>query len=173
MYNCTTTRNWIFRFPITKRFCYFSYSICYEIIFLGTCIWIIFQIKRDVNLSQVLDLIKCTHLKVPDEVRPSVLVPSLSCCRGSSHAVHPRKPLYAQYANFLFSKLARHRGKRYIFFYKAASEDYRRWNGTIFGRSRSGYDRIYLRFGTCKEASDSARDLVLQEVIFTRDRLVK
>lgn len=40
------------------------------------------------------------HLKAPDEVRPSVLVPSLSCCRGSSHAVHPRKRLYAQYANF-------------------------------------------------------------------------
>jgi len=100
-----------------------------------------------------------THLKAPDEVRPSVLVPSLSCCRGSSHAVHPRKRLYAQYANFSLVNSG-DGDKPRILFREAALrviEDERdnisvdRNRGTIGSKNRD-----------MQEASDSARSFIFR-----------
>jgi len=104
-----------------------------------------------------------THLKAPDEVRPSVLVPSLSCCRGSSHAVHPRKRLHAQYANF--SLVNSGGDKPHILFREAVLrviEDDRdnisvdRNRGTIGSKNRD-----------MQEASDSARSFIFKVQSYT------
>lgn len=100
-----------------------------------------------------------THLKAPDEVRPSVLVPSLSCCRGFSHAVHPRKRLYAQYANFCLVNSGGGDKPRILFREAALRviEDERdnisvdRNRGTIGSKNRD-----------MQEASDSARSFIFK-----------
>lgn len=63
---------------------------------------------------------------------------------------------------FLFSKLERSRYIVYSFIEAARLRIIEDEQDNIFGRSRSGYDRIYIRFGTCKRRA--IRLLFLQNI---------
>lgn len=97
-----------------------------------------------------------THLKAPGEVRPSVLVPNLSCCRGSSHAVHPRKRLYAQYANFSLVNSGGSDKPRILFREAALRIIEDEWDNISIDRDRG---TIGSKNRDMQEASDSAKSV--------------